>query len=628
MILKFNIEKDTYITNLNTQNIEGINSNFGKSATLDLFKLYNENKHSFSKAFIDFDLSSSINNGTKIFFTDSDLSSLSILFDTNLNYDLSSFNDEETIYTVGIQDKTSNEYTQIIAESINKAADAGKIKINAYNTTKELVLIQQKKGKEGDTEFDISEISNVATSKVEKTDERDYFARIDWSFILVKINFDDLKNIWANNGLTAAFSSGDFSAKLIFKDVSTGLVKPKDYSVVCYELRKEFIEGLGKDTTELSDFYVTNFKKINDLEDWSISGFVSKDNEINSNIIDSFDIIHGDEDVVLDVTSYVEKIISGEIINNYGLLISLSDNDLFNRKSYFVKRLGSKHLLKKSLVPSLDICINDSKYQISLFEINKKSYNVTHDDLEFYIAKNQNRLQDPFIYPRGYDSIKHELTESDGTVIASKNVSSLLTDLRGNEILGVQKSNIDIAGSNILLPKYFEDATANNGKITIKSNWYFSDSNNTLDDQLFKSDGKELIYYNNDSKINKESLYVSIRFDKNLTANNTINKMIVYFIDLKEKVSASRLKYNISSKNIGNVFYKITDKNTGTVLLDVNDNKEKNATKLKYNGECYEANVFISELYKNAVIDIELAFIDYLGNLNFIKNNSTSFKVE
>ena len=50
MIIILEPQKDTYVTNLKTQNNDGSLANVGHAATLDLFKLYNENKYAKSWA--------------------------------------------------------------------------------------------------------------------------------------------------------------------------------------------------------------------------------------------------------------------------------------------------------------------------------------------------------------------------------------------------------------------------------------------------------------------------------------------------------------------------------------------------------------------------------------------------
>ena len=148
-----------------------------------------------------------------------------------------------------------------------------------------------------------------------------------------------------------------------------------------------------------------------------------------------------------------------------------------------------------------------------------------------------------------------------------------------------------------------------------------------LDNLLIVSKDIDVTYQDKDSKNNLENLYVTIKFDKDLTANNSDYKMSVFLIDLKEKVTASRKPYDLVTKNIGNLFYKIIDKDTGKVLVDLDDNSGNNGTKLKYNGKNYIANVFISELFVNRTLNIELHYSDILGNNKILKNNNVSFKV-
>ena len=54
MIISFEPVKDTYVTNRKTQFNDGINANTGQAATIDIFKLYNENENMKSEFVIKF----------------------------------------------------------------------------------------------------------------------------------------------------------------------------------------------------------------------------------------------------------------------------------------------------------------------------------------------------------------------------------------------------------------------------------------------------------------------------------------------------------------------------------------------------------------------------------------------
>lgn len=620
MIIKFLSEKDTYVTNLNTKEVEGIAANLGKAATLDIFKLYNENKHSKSKAFFDFN-NETINNNSTAIFIDAKGSTLTLNFNNTVLYADSSFNGDETVYTIGISDKNNEDYPQIIADTINNLVTQDKIRIDAFYNNKTLVLIQKDKGELGDTTFNITDVSNVITAKVENNNK---FARIDWSALLIKFKVSDLKDIWAANGLTGAFS--DYKAELVLKDVSTGLSKPKGYSLSCYTLKKSFLEGLGKDTVSFSDSDTANFTNLNETDTWAIPGFVSKATDVVEAQLDDIDIVSGEEDIKLDITTYTDSVITDNDFNDFGVLITLSDEYLYDTKSYFVKRLGSRHLLNKRLAPSLNVIVNDSQYNIDHSDFENSEYKISDATFDFYLVNDKNNINKSFVFPSGYDQISHKVVDSDGDDVIATQVADNVTNFLGDNIAGIKIKSIDIAGTAFLSPENFE-ASQSSGKLSLKSQWYYTDSNDVLGDLLITSKDIDVIYQDKDSKNNLENLYVTIKFDKDLTANNTDYKMSVYLIDLKEKVTASRKPYDLVTKNIGNLFYKIIDKDTGRVLVDLDDNSGNNGTKLKYNGKNYIANVFISELFANRTLNIELHYSDILGNNKILKNNNVSFKV-
>ena len=636
MIIKLLVEKDSYVTSLNTSLTDGAKSNFGSASTLDLYKLFNENRRSFSKAFIDFNVDDVngpfILDQSEIVLHDAQENSITILFDTTLENDNSFLNEQNATYVIGISNVSPSQYSEKISDAINHLSGQNVIKLQSFFNQTQLVIKQTTRGKTGDKEFNILDIENVATSKTAKVNNKNYFSRIDWSFLLIKINLNDLENIWAPNDLNenSAFNVGDFKAELLLKDVSTGISKPRDYSISCYSIKKDFDEGTGKDVHEFSDVGTCNFKDLSQNESWQIEEFVSLGIDTDLDEIDRFDIVKGDEDVIFDITDYIQDVLSGEKVNK-GLLIGISESNLFDRKSYFAKRFGSRHLIKKSLVPSLNINIDTAKFQISNNDIVKTKYKISDGVFNFYLPNKRNNLNTDFIYPTGYDSIKVEVKDSEGTDILSKALSDSYSDFKGNEVLGLKVKKVIISdqenGSNFLNPEYFEQSANNSGKVKAKLNWYYSDSNEANEDILIESKDIDVHYTDSDSNTIEENLYVSIKFDKDLTANNRDYPVDVYFIDLNEKVLASKTKYDLVSKYIGDVYYSITDKNTGKVLVDYNDNDMNNATRLVFDGESYKANIFISELFKNCVLEINFMYKNLAGTSSYVKNNNINFKV-
>ena len=229
MIIIIEPEKDLYVTNINTKDNIGINANTGKAATIDLFKLYNENKYSNSWAIFQF-------NGQAIQDTQTltlkDANGVTKIFEFDNNGTTSGSN----IAVVG--SNGSNE-----AVKIKSAIDAvSDFKISAHvNSNNEILLKQDKPGESGDTEFTLPAGMSHKYSLSS-------FARIDYSAGLLKFDLNSFKNKWitldSSDDLQGAFEN--LTAEIVLKDVTTGITKPKNYTVDVFKMLKNFDEGIGK----------------------------------------------------------------------------------------------------------------------------------------------------------------------------------------------------------------------------------------------------------------------------------------------------------------------------------------------------------------------------------------------
>ena len=137
MIFILNPEKDTYITNLKTQFNDGSLANFGNAATIDLFKLYNENKYSNSWAAFKF--ISAFSQNANITLIDADNNSVTFIIDNTANTDDTSTNlsaGKVIIGTSDIADNNDNDpknYSQRIAAAINNVTSANNsLTLNIY----------------------------------------------------------------------------------------------------------------------------------------------------------------------------------------------------------------------------------------------------------------------------------------------------------------------------------------------------------------------------------------------------------------------------------------------------------------------------------------------------------------
>lgn len=406
MILKFLAEKDTFVTNLNTQFNEGILANFGNAATLDLFKLYNENENSNSWAKFKFDEVNPLQHNDILTLTDSLSNTVHFKINTESGV-LDGSTDADGNVIVGLNGVNITDYARSFNNVINNVSSNDQndiyLDITAYYYDNYLILKQNKKGKRGDTVFVLpTNMSHINSSE-------NNFSRIDYSCILIKFKLDELtSNKWAknNNDVNSAFGAGKINAKIILKDVSTGIQKPKGYTLDIHKIIiDDFIEGIGKDVKSFSDSHMTNFKNYNETTSWSIPGIISSAEINDSTIIDSVKVISGDEDIEFNITSYIEDYLvppAPDRENNFGFLIKFSENNLFDNKSYFAKRLGSRHLSNKNNVPNLDLSINDAEF----IQHNENNIiNVNHTETESFYYRNSD-----LSFPGSYNTINFNLS--------------------------------------------------------------------------------------------------------------------------------------------------------------------------------------------------------------------------
>ena len=385
MIIILEPQKDTYVTNLKTINNDGSKANVGQAATLDLFKLYNENQYSHSWAAFKF--TSTISNGSTLVLTDTNGNEKTFEFDSD---------NPESITAgrirINIHGQANNsQYASTIAAAINAVSD---LNISAYsNSNNELILKQDKPGSSGDTTFTIpTNMVHLGGASITK------FARIDYSSALLKFDLASFKQDWSiGTILDQEGAFNNLTAHLILKDVTTGITKPKNFQLTAFKLLKEFEEGLGKDTVHFSDDDICNFENINNNSTnntWNISSYITKHSSGDIESLDTSDpsktFILGNEDLSLDVTAYIKQQIAMETPDDKGILIKFPDSLLFNNKSYFAKRFGSRHLLNKKLIPQLQIKINDSSYHIPANSFNKERFLGKNEKIHLYNSNSGN----------------------------------------------------------------------------------------------------------------------------------------------------------------------------------------------------------------------------------------------
>jgi hypothetical protein len=630
---------------MNTKYNEGVNANFGQASTLDLYKLYNENINAYSWAKLNF--TDDFVGNEEVSLEDAYGNQVNFIIDVTSNT-LDGSTDDDGKVIIGVQNLQLSDYaerfkTVIDNVSVNNENNLNFNMIVSVDSDNSLILRQTKKGPVGDTSFLIPDtMQHVTNNNITK------FSRIDYSVILIKYNLEELLEKWAINNNAGSFTS--VKSYITLKDVSTGIQKPKNYTLELYKIKKgNFLEGLGKDVKSFSDSYVTNFSKFNESLNWSVEGFIT--DEIEDEPLSTFNVVQGDENIVFDVSDYVQDYISGINRDNFGFLIKFSENNIYDKYSYFAKRLGSRHLVNKSFVPVLDVLIDDSEYIEKInktdlkiategsysFKIKTPSFINENSLLNFslyYYDKNKNIVEIASVLNKSKNDILNNLLEEVPVDINGDRVN--LVDLLRESRLNFQGSVIqDQLTLNCQASNFLSDSIVsyvnnkNNKELDFYFKVYFSEAekeNIVLLDKKYKID---YTFDVNADLIENDSLYVTCKFDRKLNGNNTAYTISTYFLSLEERYKSSRMPYDLASLDLDDVYYSIYDVDTGKTLQDFMDTEEFNyASRMFYDLEKYTSNIFISEIYKNKRINFKFKAKLKSGKEVILYNEKLSFKVE
>ena len=372
MIILQTANKDTFVTDMITSFNKGVDANFGQASTVDLFKIAGENKNIKSRS-----LMTILEN-----ITDGDVFKITDYKNIEKTFE---FNTSNIAGSITVSD------TDSIINSVNSTADLG---IDAYKIEDNKILLQQQKtGVSGDT---IPYVSNNNTSIIITN-----FVRFEHSAILLSYDLKSFKENHLNDIDNSVYinSAGeaDFKAIIKLSDVSSGTTYPKDFKVKLRVLKTDFNEGIGKDILHFSDYGDANFKTLDYDKNisWDVEGFITKNDLYQEGFEKTITIEKGNENIYFDITDYVLEYLKSDLSDSMpsSFVINIDNENLFDKYTYFIKKLGSRNLSNKYLRPQLEIRIPDFKFENISYN-NKKRF-LDNDEV-FYISNLVNKKSQEF----------------------------------------------------------------------------------------------------------------------------------------------------------------------------------------------------------------------------------------
>jgi hypothetical protein len=623
MIITENAVKDTYVTDLSTQYNKGVDANFGQASTLDLFKIVGENKNVKPRSlFTILDVTSDLVASKTFTLKDSSDNSVVFIIDSGSTHEDGRV-DASGRVIIGINNVSAGvNQLQKVINAINSVSsfnqsDQGapapdgqqnlKLNITATKLEDSKILLEQNiAGKSGD---------GVVTHDASGNFSITPFRRFEHSSILLKF---DLASFKTNNVTTygsSAFNS-NFKAQLKLKDVGSSSVRPKDFKLRLRVLNEDFNEGLGRDTVHFSDLGDANFKTINTKTSkvWTKEGIVtSTDTSLLAQaVFSTLDIEDGSEDIVFDITSYIQHYLNTGSSLSQCFVIDFDHENMFDANTYFLKRFASRNNFNKNYHPKIEMKIKDTVFDIITYKDKKRYLDNTEN---FYLTNIIDKSPTAF---SANLKLEFSYLDTDGsTNILSNNVidATAVKNYKGSDIPGIKKfaltnNVIQSTESN----SKFKAELIKNGYVDITLK-YFYDSNTDgdvdSDEIILKTETVKFYLPDSNLEVFRNVRVVVDSDHKSMKVNNDFKQLKLSFIDTKKQYDAVKVPVDLISENIGNVNYSMFDVDTGEEIIS----KDGYYTKLIYNGEYYHLNLYASKNYKNKRASFVFYYTDYFSGL-------------
>lgn len=158
---------------------------------------------------------------------------------------------------------------------------------------------------------------------------------IEVSNLLLQSDLADLKT-----KLDAMIDTDVASLKirLVLKDVQGTQVSPQNFSIDLLQQDQAWNEGNGSDIAAFKELDASNWTQASADTEWENAGGIPT----AETVLGTQHFDQGNEDLSIDITTWVREVWAGNVTNN-GWLLKLSDAMLSDEYSYFVKRFSSRH---------------------------------------------------------------------------------------------------------------------------------------------------------------------------------------------------------------------------------------------------------------------------------------------
>lgn len=446
-----------------------------------------------------------------------------------------------------------------------------------------------------------------------------------------------------------------FKCFLSMKDVNGGQTVPSNFSLVVNPLGKAFSEGRGNDVIGFRDLDAVNwFTASIDggvVTPWT-SGGIDYGGESSDGSADyithlsslslgyvpltfSQSFARGDEDLFIDITSFVSVSLAGAV-PNHGFRIAFSGSQEIDTVTRFVKRFSSRQSRNSNLHPTLVVKYNDTFFDNQAYLLLDRSNKIGVYNSVFGSPANFISGSTPV---SGSGSIMLELIASQSAYVMATTYSfshqKTITYTSSSWNYFSQSftgSQISFAGNGIYLTgSYYADvfiqkAAAGlsgvlkpDGSVDMIPVWKSPDNAVTFDV------GPSLTFFPQQSKTSvagSRNYVTNVVNLQDVYGNSDVVTMRVLTVDFDTTLTSFYSPYQIKPKLFENMQWRIIDPFSKEVIIPF----DEVGTKLSADGQGMYFKVYMEDLPINRVYEIEF-LIKENGQANLIQNKGFTFKV-
>lgn len=447
-------------------------------------------------------------------------------------------------------------------------------------------------------------------------------ALTELSRILIDFDISTIRDLFSSNKID--ISDPSFKCEIKLFDVYGGQTTPSNFTISANPVARVFLEGLGRDVVYYSDIDSCNYLTCsNGDQQWFIEG--CGESGSNSSLCDYYNSINGEsstfqqtfitgeEDLVIDVTKAISSSVKNDISFN-GFRISLSDDNIKDDKSYFVKRFASRHAHDKSKHPQLIFRYDDSnKNNVDTITLDKLSrlslYNYVDSQLE--------NLTSSSVGISGSNSLKLRLETEISGGFYSYVVSGSQSTINDSPVAGTYFSQFVLPSSDSV----FSQKLMQSGTFKVKPVWM------SIDESIAYHTASMITVKSNSASSNISSpsrLIVTCNIDSEVYDDEEKFVRVNIFDDSSPNIFLVRKPLKSKNLIIKKAYYSIRNVITNQVVIPFDETLNSTILSNDEEGMFFKldcASLLEGSLY---VVDIK---VDIAGNKKVFENASSKFKV-